>query len=93
VGNPGIGVDERTSKGAADVYVSIFDADGIYKTALTFGGPDVDLGYGLAVDYDANAYMTGFFAGTADFNPHPDVNDYHTSNGIIDVFVIKLSTE
>jgi len=91
--NPGIGIDDITSSGAADVYLNSLNSNGDFRAVLTFGGPDVDLGYGLAMDYDGKAYMTGLFAGTADFHPHPDIDDFHTSNGIIDVFLVKLSPE
>ena len=46
-------------------------------------------GLGAAVDGSGNAYVTGKFLGTVDFDPSPEV-DEHTSNGHDDIFLCKF---
>jgi hypothetical protein len=87
--DPGPGVDSHTSNGGFDVFLSKLDPSGNYLWALTWGGSDFDWGYSVAIDGSGNAYITGAFQGTVDFDPGPAV-DNHTSNGDCDVFLSKL---
>jgi len=89
--DPGTGADERTSKGAFDIFLSKFNSNGDFQWACTWGGSDADLGNGIAVDASGNAYVAGLFEGTVDFDPGPGV-DEHTSNGYGDIFLSKFSS-
>jgi Beta-propeller repeat len=89
--DPGSGVANLTPVGNNDVFVSKLDASGNYVWAKAFGGTNTELGYGIAVDVSGNAYTTGLFLGTVDFDPGPGVLNL-TSAGITDVFVSKLNT-
>jgi hypothetical protein len=46
-------------------------------------------GYGVDVDEDGNAFMTGGYQGTVDFNPDAGI-DNHTSNGSMDCFLTRM---
>jgi len=43
------------------------------------------------VDGSDNVYITGYFRGTADFNPDIAVTDNHTSAGLDDIFLTKIN--
>ncbi|MFT7608450.1 MAG: Tfp pilus assembly protein PilZ, partial [Candidatus Aldehydirespiratoraceae bacterium] len=61
--------------------------------ATRAGGTSSDYTRGVAVDSVGNVYTTGYFAGTADFDPDPvDVFNL-TSAGGFDVFVQKLDSD
>ncbi|MEP7277272.1 MAG: SBBP repeat-containing protein, partial [Bacteroidota bacterium] len=73
----------------ADIFVSKLDAAGNFVWAVTMGGVSFDYGSAIAVDADQHVYITGVFAGTADFDP--SIAEYNlASAGADDVFVLKL---
>jgi hypothetical protein len=51
------------------------------------GGSSMDFGKGIAVDRSGNAYVTGYFCGTAAFGPTT-----LTSEGGDDIFIAKLNS-
>ncbi|MEC8968690.1 MAG: SBBP repeat-containing protein, partial [Bacteroidota bacterium] len=57
--------------------------------AKSFGGTGSDWGRSITVDASGNVYTTGFFQGTADFDPGAGTNNL-TSQGSNDVFIQKL---
>jgi len=87
--NPGPGEDKHTSNGLHDVVLSRFDLSGNFQWAMTWGGSDWDEGTGVAVDGLGNAYVTGSFKDTVDFDPGPG-EDIHVSNGEADAFLSKF---
>ena len=56
-----------------------------------FGSTGDDEALSVAVDSSGNVYTTGYFSGTADFDPGSGTTNL-TSNGGIDVFVSKLDS-
>ena len=60
-------------------------------TVSVFGGSSFDFGYSNAVDSSGNIYTTGFFQGTADFDPGAGTSDL-ASAGDWDIFVTKLDS-
>ena len=60
-------------------------------TVSVFGGTLNDSGLSIAVDSGGNVYTTGYFEGTADFNPGTGITNL-TSAGYKDVFVSKLDS-
>ena len=84
------GGDPHTANGYYDVFLSKFDSSGNFEWARTWGGSSYDSGDGVAVDGSGNVYVTGYFYGTADFDP--DGGDPHTANGYDDVFLSKFDS-
>jgi len=87
------GVDEHTSAGFYDSYVSKFNADGSYAWTRTFGGQDDDEALNsLALDDAGNVYLAGEFATTlhaVDFDPTAGT-DERMAVGALDGFVMRL---
>ena len=87
--DPGIGTANLTSAGGDDAFVLRLDAAGNYLWARSVGGTSEDRGQGVAVDSSGSVLVTGYFAGTVDFNPGAGTANL-TSAGSNDVFVLKL---
>jgi len=88
---PGVGVENRTSNGGADIFACKFDTAGTYKWAVTWGDFYDDIGYGIEVDDSGNAYATGRFQGMPDFDTGSGT-DYRTSNGVSDAYMSKFNS-
>lgn len=58
-----------TANGSSDIFVAKYTATGAFIWAFKVGGPDRDGAYGIAIDALNNIYITGYFRGTADFDP------------------------
>jgi hypothetical protein len=88
--DPGDGVDNHTSNGGHDVFLSQFDPGGSLDWARTWGGSGEDSS-GIAVDWQGvnSLYATGKFADVVDFDPGSGV-DPHTSNGGEDAFLSQF---
>jgi beta-propeller repeat-containing protein len=90
--DPGTGVSNLiSSAGSPDIFISKLDSDGNFVWAKGMGGTFSDVGYGIFVDSSANVYTTGFFGGTADFDPGSGTA-WLTSNGSEDIFISKLNS-
>ena len=87
--DPGPGLDNHTSNGDYDVFLSKFDSDGSFIWARNWGGPLDDCAYSVAADGTGDLYVTGSFRQTVDFDPGPGVDD-HVSNGDHDAFLVKF---
>lgn len=87
--DPGIGIYNLTSAGEQDIFVHKLDPSGNFVWTKQFEGTGNDGGQSLAVDASGNVYTTGYFQGTADFDPGTGVFDF-TSVGDADIFVSKL---
>jgi len=89
--DPGEGVDEHTSKGRRDVFVTRLTADGEHILTDTFGATADDLTCGAAVDAEGNVLVAGDFdSDTIDFDPTTGV-DQHINHGEYDFFVTKFN--
>jgi len=87
--DPGIGTFELTSVGSTDIFVQKLDTDGELLWAKAIGGEGDDSGSDIASDPAGNAYITGAFADTVDFDPAlPE--QLRTSVGATDAFVLML---
>ncbi|MBM3983162.1 MAG: hypothetical protein FJ304_23395, partial [Planctomycetes bacterium] len=84
---------ELQSAGNFDVYLVKLDAAGDLVYAVNFGGTDFDIGEAVAADASGNAYVTGYFSQTVDFDPNPNATFNLTSAGSLDAFVLKLNAD
>jgi len=75
----------------SDAFVLKLDPAGNLLWARDVGGASYDMGYAVAVGPDGGVYTTGYFTGTADFDPGPGTFNL-TSAGASDVFVSKLDS-
>ncbi len=88
--DPGAGTSNLTSAGSSDIFISKLDASGNFLWAKRIGGTDIDWGLFIVVDSSDNVYTTGYFAGTADFDPGAGTTNLSVV-GAWDVFISKLS--
>lgn len=91
--DPGPDAYELTSSGGEDVFLTKFDEFGNFQWARAWGGAmGDDWGSGVACDSAGNAYATGFYRNTVDFDPGPG-EDIHTSAGSNDAFLVKFDPD
>ncbi len=86
--DPSITTYNLTSNGWQDVFVAKYSPAGNLLWAFNVGGTEWDEGCALAVDTQGNVYVTGWFWGSADFDPSPTTYNL-TSNGNWDMFLAK----
>ena len=90
--DPGSGVDNHTSNGDDDSFLSKFDSAGNFLWAKTWGGTvGNNPGVCVAVDLSGNALVTGMFRGGFDFDPGTGI-DNHVAQGSMDVYVSKFDS-
>jgi hypothetical protein len=88
--DPGAGTFLLTSAGNEDIFISKLDSSGLFVWAKAMGGPLADYGYDIAVSSAGAVHATGFFQGTADFNPGPGTFNL-VSAGFEDIFICRLA--
>ncbi len=90
------GTAEATLVGAGpDIFVSKLDAAGNFVWAKQMGGPGDDAAQAIALAANGDVLLTGYFRGTADFDPGPG-NYPLVAAGTInesDAFVCRLTAD
>ena len=76
-----------TTNGARDIFIAKLSPSGTWLWAVNAGGGSWDEGYDIDVDVEGNAFVAGYFNGTATFG-----SQTLTSGGGIDIFVAKLNS-
>jgi hypothetical protein len=89
--DPGAGVNNLSSSGSDDIYISKLDSAGNLIWAKPMGGTSTDIGFSIAFDPAGNIYSTGLFMGTADFDPGNGVFNLIAA-GSYDIFISKLDS-
>lgn len=84
-GTATFGGSSLTSFGAYDAYIAKIDASGNWQWIRKAGGAGDEVSYGIAIDANANCYITGNFNESASFG-----GTYLYSSGANDDFVAKL---
>ncbi len=87
--DPGAGIFNLTSAGTNDIFILKLDASGNFIWAKSMGGLSQDISYSITTDATGNVYSTGFFQGTADFDPGVGVFNLGSAGGV-DIFISKL---
>jgi hypothetical protein len=88
--DPGPGINNLTSLGVVDVFISKSDADGNFIWAKSFGGLNNQYGNAIGVDASGNVYVAGLYIGTTDFDPGVGTYTLASVAGTSDAFVAKL---
>lgn len=89
--DPSGNTSNLTSAGDYDAFLSKFDTNGNFIWAKQLGGSQTDRATSLDFDSNNDVYLSGWFMGTADFDP--SANTYNlTSVGHYDSFVTKFNT-
>jgi len=91
--NPGGSGGELESAGFIDALVLKLDTDGNYIWARAFRGTEYVKGLFINSDIYNNVYVSGYFYGTADFDPSNAEIHNETSNGERDFYVTKLNSD
>jgi hypothetical protein len=87
--DPSAGTFNLSSQGGADIFVQKYDANGNLLWAIGLGAGGEDIGTAIDLDQNGNAYITGAFRGTIDFDPGAGSTPL-TTGGYSDIFVLKL---
>jgi hypothetical protein len=90
--DPGAGTYNLTAvPGGSDIFIFKLDPAGSFLWAKSMGGSDYDYSNGIAIDAASNVYVTGNFAGTADFDPSPGTfNLTSVPTSYANEFIVKL---
>jgi len=89
--DPSSNTFELTSNGEEDIFIQKLDTDGNFLWVKSIGGVTYDQTTSLDVDASGNVLVTGYFEGTADFDPGAGLFNL-SSHGDRDMFIVKLST-
>jgi fibronectin type 3 domain-containing protein len=87
--DPGAGAAMLTSFGDLDAFAAGYASDGTYLWAAAWGGPGMDSASDISADSAGNAYITGTFSETVDFDPGAGTVQ-SASAGAGDIFVLSL---
>lgn len=88
--DPGEEIFEVSSNGGQDAFVVKLNASGQFLWAGNLGGPEGDIALGMDVDSAGDMFVTGYFSGTADFDPTEGEFDVSTIDDL-DGFVTKIN--
>jgi gliding motility-associated-like protein len=90
--DPGNGVYKLIADtGARDMFILKLDSAGNFIWVKQLKGNEATFPTGIAFDSLANPVITGYFAGTTDFDPGPG-SSIETSLGNTDIFIMKLDS-
>lgn len=89
--DPGSGTANLSAVGNQDVFIAKYSSSGAYQWAIKIGSSNADYGYAIDVDATGDAYVTGYYQGTADFDPGSGTSNISNS-GQQDGFVAKYSS-
>lgn len=89
--DPGPGAFNLISPGYHDIFISRLDASGNFVWAKRMGGISNDFANSIVLDKLSNVYTTGYFNGTADFDPGSAIYNLTTVGGFKG-FVSKLDS-
>jgi hypothetical protein len=90
--NPGSGTFNLTAVGSSsDIFVSKLNSSGGFVWTRRMGGTTDDGGLSITIDGSGNIYTTGYFTGTADFDPSTGTFNLTAAGSFADIFIEKLN--
>jgi hypothetical protein len=89
--DPSATTNSLTSAGTYDIYISKLSSTGTFVWVSRMGGSNNDVGNAVGTDASDRVYVTGYFAGTCDFDPQAATSVPFTSTGQDDMFLVQLS--
>ncbi len=91
--DPGAGLFYLVSPGVRNIFISKLDNAGNFVWAKSMEGTAEGEGFSIAIDHSANVNTTGYFLGTADFDPGAGAY-YLTADtaGYGSIFISKLDS-
>lgn len=95
--DPSTNINYVSSTGNTDIFLAKYSATltptstSFYQWAFKIGSANEDVGFGVTTDGSGNAFITGSFQNTADFNPSATINNL-TAVGDKDIFLAKYSS-
>jgi len=88
--DPGVGVYNLTTlPGMNEIFISKLNSNGEFAWAKQMGGTSHDRGHAITLDASGNIITTGFFKGTADFDPGTGIAN-EVAIGGKHIFISKL---
>ena len=92
--DPSSSVSTQQTSANRAIYVSKHNSNGnlIWAKKVGNGFGNYNQAYSVYVDQSSNVYVTGYFQGTEDFNPDANAVYNLTSQGLYDIFVLKLDS-
>lgn len=88
--DPGTTSFNLVSTGETDIYILKLDGNGDFIWAKSIGGAANENVKSITIDLSGDVYVTGFYRDAVDFDP--SAATYHlTSNGEVDVYILKLN--
>ena len=88
--DPSASVANLTNAGGNDIFIAKYNSSGDYLWAKGIGGTGSDQGISLTLD-GSNVLVTGFFNGTADFDPSASTANLVSAGGN-DIFIAKYNS-
>ncbi|WP_306639496.1 gliding motility-associated C-terminal domain-containing protein [Sanyastnella coralliicola] len=95
-GTVDFGIDQLTADGdSLDIFVLKLDAAGVPLWVRQAGGIGNDIPTGIAVDYEGNAFVSGFYRGEALFGDDQLISEFYggTDSYSVDGFVAKIDPD
>lgn len=90
--DPSVNTSTATSAGGDDIFIAKYDTSGNYYFVKRIGSSGNEVAQSIAVENVANGnyYITGYFAGTVDFDPSASTANLFAN--VNDVFIGKYSS-
>ncbi|MDX2172739.1 MAG: T9SS type A sorting domain-containing protein [Bacteroidota bacterium] len=88
--DPNAGVTNLNAAGSNDIFVLKLNSSGNLVWAKNLGGTSDDKGQSITSDAAGNVFTTGYFNGTADFDPSASTFTMNGLGGTQSVFISKL---
>lgn len=91
--DPSSSITNLVSLGGSDVCLARFDANGNLIAGVSFGNTGAETAVDIVLDSGKRCYITGNFAGTVDFDPHP-TNTFTIANsgGATDIYICQFDS-